>query len=120
MDRPDTTGRAPGLEDDDMLTPAKVRSMIAESLKAGAPPPAEAVGIVALLTFADGETDELIGKRLGVSRRTISRWKTRPEYAAASAAVRVIWDLQMLARSGYDFSGWSKEIPGDALKRLTR
>lgn len=102
------------------IKPDALRSKIAEANKAGAPPPAEAVGIVALLAYIDGETDELIGKRLGVSRRTITRWKARPEYTAAYEAILALSDLQMFFRHGYDFSGWSKEIPADALQRMNR
>ena len=103
-----------------MLTPDRVRAMIAEAQKSGAPPPAEAIGIVALLTYLDGESDELIGRRFGISRRTMSRWKQRPEFTAARAAIIAMADIQMRLQLGvgYDFPGWSKEIPRPALERM--
>ena len=67
----------PGGSDDDGAgdTPARRRWR---------PPTPEEVGRAAAWCFPDEERDELIARRLGVARRTLARWKRRPEYAAAT------------------------------------
>jgi len=70
------------------------------------PTPAE-VGRAAALCFRDEETDEKIATRLGVCRRTLVRWKHRPEFVAATIALEEHARLD----SRHDFmrsvlSGW--------------
>ena len=40
----------------------------------------EAIDQTVWLKWFDGLTDETIAARLGISRRTLARWKHRPEY----------------------------------------
>ena len=40
----------------------------------------------AVLCALDEENDEMIAARLGISRRTLARWKRRPEFVAARDA----------------------------------
>ena len=51
------------------------------------PPTAAEVGRAAALCFQDTLTDEQIAGQLGIARRTLSRWKKRPDFAAALAAL---------------------------------
>jgi transposase len=39
--------------------------------------------LAAKLCYVDELTDEAIARRLGISRRTLARWKQRPEFQAA-------------------------------------
>ncbi len=59
------------------------------------PPSPEEVGRAAFMVFEGGATDEAIARRLGVARRTLSRWKRRPEYRAARAALFHSWERQL-------------------------
>ncbi len=63
-----------------------------------APPSPEQIGKAAGLSFLDMARDEQIATALGISRRTLARWRSRPEYAAARVAVetavgRILDDL---------------------------
>ena len=51
------------------------------------PPTPEEVGRAAALCYANVGTDEQVARRLGISRRTLARWKKRPEFVAAATAV---------------------------------
>ena len=53
-------------------------------------PAPERVGLAAALCYRDAEPDEAIARRLGVARRTLARWKRRPDFAAATAALRAL------------------------------
>lgn len=57
-------------------------------------PTPEEVGRAAALCFLDREPDEAIARRLGVARRTLARWKRRPEYAAAWVALLAYFDAE--------------------------
>ncbi|MDP9362881.1 MAG: helix-turn-helix domain-containing protein [Chloroflexota bacterium] len=59
------------------------------------PPTLEEVGRAAALCFRNEERDEAIARRLGVSRRTLVRWKRRPEYAAAYHALLAFYDEEL-------------------------
>ena len=61
-------------------------------------PTPERVGEAAALLYRDAETDEAIARRLGIARRTLARWKGRPEFAAAWAALRAYHRAELLAR----------------------
>ena len=41
------------------------------------------ISLAAVLCALDAENDEAIAARLGISRRTLVRWKKRPEFVAA-------------------------------------
>ena len=60
----------------------------------GQGPAPERVGLAAALCFRDAEGDEAIARWLGVARRTLARWKRRPDFAAATAALRVWVDRE--------------------------
>jgi hypothetical protein len=51
-----------------------------------APPTPAMVGKAAGLEALDHWTDEQIARQLGIARRTLARWKRRPEWAAAKVA----------------------------------
>jgi hypothetical protein len=57
------------------------------------PPTATEVGRAAALCFQDTETDEQIARQLGIVRRTLARWKQRPEFVAVMAALQVWQEL---------------------------
>ena len=61
-------------------------------------PTPEQVGEAAALLYRDAETDEAIARRLGIARRTLARWKGRPEFAAAWAALRAYHRAELLER----------------------
>ena len=63
------------------------------------PTPAE-VGRAAALCFQDVHTDAEIAHQLGIVRRTLARWKKRPEFAAAMAALQVWQELMGEASRG--------------------
>ncbi len=52
------------------------------------PPTAEELGRAAAWCAQDRETDVAIARRLGIGRRTLARWKQRPEFRAALAALQ--------------------------------
>ena len=58
------------------------------------PPTAAEVGRAAALCFQDTHSDEQIARQLGIVRRTLARWKQRPEFAAAIAALQVWQEIQ--------------------------
>jgi hypothetical protein len=55
----------------------------------GLPPTPEEVGRAAALCVLDQQTDAQIAQQLGIGRRTLARWKQRPEFVAAMTALRV-------------------------------
>ena len=57
------------------------------------PPTAGEVGRAAALCVQDILTDEQIARQLGIVRRTLARWKQRPDFAAALAAVQAWQEL---------------------------
>ena len=57
------------------------------------PPTAAEVGRAAALCFQDTQSDEQIARQLGIVRRTLARWKKRPEFAAAIAALQAWQEL---------------------------
>jgi hypothetical protein len=54
----------------------------------GQPPTPEEVGRAAAWCVRTTEPDTVIARRLGIGRRTLARWKQRPEYRAAVAALQ--------------------------------
>ena len=57
------------------------------------PPMAAEVGRAAALCFQDILTDEQIARELGIVRRTLARWKKRPDFAVALATLQAWQDL---------------------------
>ena len=57
------------------------------------PPTAAEVGRAAALCVQDTLIDEQIAGQLGIARRTLARWKKRPDFAAALAALQAWQDL---------------------------
>jgi len=57
-------------------------------------PTRDTLAMAAVLLAEDGWTDEQIARYLGISRRTLARWKTRPDMVLAFDACRL---LQMRA-----------------------
>ena len=57
------------------------------------PPTAAEVGRAAALCFQDTLTDEQIAGQLGIARRTLARWKKRPDFAVALAALQAWQEL---------------------------
>jgi hypothetical protein len=67
------------------------------------PPTAAEVGRAAALCFQDAQSDEQIARQLGIVRRTLARWKKRPDFAAAIAALQAWQEVEREAsemRSG--------------------
>ena len=58
------------------------------------PPTPEEVGRAAMWCYRDEDTDEEIARRLGICRRTLVRWKLRPEFVAATTALDAYVDLE--------------------------
>jgi hypothetical protein len=54
----------------------------------GLPPTPEELGRAAAWCAQDRLTDVAIARRLGIGRRTLARWKHRPEFRAALAALQ--------------------------------
>ena len=71
------------------------------------PPTAEEVGRAAALCFHDTVSDEQIARQLGIVRRTLARWKKRPDFAAALAALQV-WQ---------EITGQAAVPPGEDISR---
>jgi DNA-binding XRE family transcriptional regulator len=57
-------------------------------------PTSDTLAMAAALLAEDGWTDAQIARYLGISRRTLARWKTRPDMVLAFDACRL---LQMRA-----------------------
>ena len=64
-------------------------------------PSPQQVGLAAALCYLDEEPDERIARRLGVARRTLARWKRRPEYAAAWAALSAFHCRELERQQGF-------------------
>ncbi len=60
----------------------------------GQAPDPRTIGRAALLCWHDRYNDEKIARSLGISRRTLARWKHRPEFVAAREAVMPQWRLE--------------------------
>ncbi len=58
---------------------------------AGQAPDPERMALAAVLCWDDRKTDDQIARSLGIARRTLSRWKDRPEFRTAMAAARLQW-----------------------------
>ena len=71
------------------VTDASTKSEALAGLVRFLPPTAAEVGRAAALCFQDTDTDEQIACQLGIVRRTLARWKQRPEFMAAIAALQV-------------------------------
>jgi hypothetical protein len=67
-------------------------------------PTPEQVGEAAALLYRDAETDEAIARRLGIARRTLARWKGRPDFAAAWVALRAYHRAELEQRRRYPVS----------------
>ena len=63
------------------------------------PPTAEEVGRAAALCFWDAVSDAAIAAQLGIVRRTLARWKRRPEFVAAIAALVAWQEISREARA---------------------
>ena len=57
------------------------------------PPTAGEVGRAAALCFQDTLTDEQLAGQLAIARRTLARWKKRPDFAVALAALQAWQEL---------------------------
>ncbi len=53
-------------------------------------PTRDTLAMAAALLAEDGWTDEQIARYLGISRRTLARWKMRPEMVLAFDACRLV------------------------------
>jgi hypothetical protein len=60
----------------------------------------------AALCFHDTVSDEQIARQLGIVRRTLARWKKRPDFAAAMAALQAWQEIagEAAAPPGEDIS----------------
>src|SRR5215207_3397618 len=59
-----------------------------------APPTPAEIGHAAVLCWLDERTDEQIAATLGISRRTLARWKRRADFRAAQTA-EVVWRTEL-------------------------
>ena len=62
------------------------------------PTPAE-VGTAAALCWLNERNEGHIARALGTNRRTLARWKQRPEYEAAAVAAQLAWDAEFRERN---------------------
>jgi len=84
------------------------------------PSPAR-LALAAKLCYADELTDEAIARRLGISRRTLARWKHRPEFQAAwqrqaerfRAALAAEWLGARLAERERQAAEWDRQAARD-------
>lgn len=53
-------------------------------------PTRDTLAMAAALLAEDGWTDEQIARHLEISRRTLARWKTRPDMVLAFEACRLV------------------------------
>ena len=87
------------LEDEPEAGDAGAGGDIPQAPKWAGPSPRQ-VGLAAALCFLDEEPDERIAHRLGIARRTLARWKRRPEYAAAWTALSWFHCRELERRQG--------------------
>ncbi len=59
------------------------------------------IGRAALLCWHDRYNDETIAQTLGISRRTLARWKHRPEFVSASTAAQLQWRVDHEGRKAF-------------------
>jgi len=59
------------------------KSVVSRAHTGGLAPERRVLLVAAVLLDEDAWTDERIAAALGISRRTLARWKTRPEVAFA-------------------------------------
>ena len=53
------------------------------------------IGEAVARLWDDRENDEAIARRLRIARRTLARWKERPDFAAAWHALHVNWQMEL-------------------------
>ena len=92
-------GAEDDLEDDPAAEDAGAGGDTIGGAKWAGPTPQQ-VGLVAALCYLDEEPDERIARRLGVARRTLARWKRRPEFVAAWAALSWFHRRELERRHG--------------------
>lgn len=63
-------------------------------------PTIDTLAMAAALLAEDGWTDEQIARYLGIGRRTLARWKTRPEMVLALEACRLVQMRAFARRHG--------------------
>lgn len=61
---------------------------------AAAPMPDE-IGTAAALCWYSDRAHWTVARTLGISRRTLTRWKARPDFQAAYTAAMVVWHVVM-------------------------
>ena len=71
----------------------------------GQAPDPERIARAAVLCWDDRQTDEKIARSLGVSRRTLARWKHRPEFVSAITAAQLQWRVDHEGRSALRLGG---------------
>ena len=74
------------------------------------PPTPEEVGRAAAVCVQDTLSDEQIAGQLGIARRTLARWKKRPDFAVALAALQA-W--QELTRETATIAEASRSAPSE-------
>ena len=68
-------------------------------------PTPEQIGEAVALLWDDRETDEAIARRLGISRRTLARWKQRSDFGALWAERRAAFLAELQRRRRYPPAG---------------
>jgi hypothetical protein len=97
-----------------------VRTQIQEGAKRCAPPTVNMLSLAAFLCYFDAATDQTIADRLGISRRTLARWKRRPEFVAASVSAALYADLLRVLKGSYSFTGIGSIFSRDELALVKR
>ena len=63
------------------------------------PPTLEEVGTAAALCWLADRNEREVTRALGITRRTLARWKHRHEFQAAFLAARIAWDAEFRQRN---------------------
>ena len=87
-------------------------------MQRGRPPTPEEVGRAAVHCFLDQQTEAQIAQQLGIGRRTLARWKQRPEFRRPDRAPGLAGAAcGAPARAGAGRSPLRRHIPGPPRRR---
>jgi hypothetical protein len=67
------------------------------------PPTPEEVGTAAALCWLADRNEGEVTRALGITRRTLARWKHRPEFVAAFLAARLAWEHEFRHRNAVEY-----------------
>jgi hypothetical protein len=68
------------------------------------PPTPEEIGTAAALCWLKDRNEDEVTQALGITRRTLARWKHRPEFQPAFLAARIAWEHEFHRRNASEWT----------------